>query len=323
MQQRRGSLARGTTAGLLVALSCLAACGTGNGAPMPLFDGGAPIDGGPLDGGPLDGGDHVPSPSDGSATLGPGKVWFASSDLQTAVGQTVPALELQHAFGASFFEADLAAVLATVRLRTWPELAAVDARPGAGPVTFDGNRYTSRIDVTASAALADRWYVLSASVPSALSSRLAWDYRQVLFLPSGEAGVRFRVGSEPFVRAVTLCEAPTREVVIVSFSEAVTRQDSLRLAITQAPRTAEAVCPIYQRNAASALASCSGLAMSDALELRVTGQVVGTSGVGWTDGASALGMASTALDGGLLLRIPLASGPLSNFCRDYYPLLPR
>lgn len=184
------------TLAVLAALSLLGGCSGGHGSESPG-------DGGDLDGGP------VPS------TM----VGFSPADLTTAVGPDSALSVLLTDRGGALPPLD--------ELERAVELVSVDGASVAGDVTAGPSTeaHAAELRYRAVEPLADGWYELRFAdrfdEPFFVDGRVGVELEPSLFV------ARLRVGSQPFLRAVTLCLAGGERppMVHLEFSESVVSTD--------------------------------------------------------------------------------------------------
>jgi hypothetical protein len=143
---------------------------------------------------------------------GPPRLWIEPLDRTTAfdgvirVGLRAP----------SASRARMVADLATrARIVTWPELADVASQP-AVDVIANEDIADATVTLHPTSALAPRWYAVVVDV--------ATTERPEPTLPviaPGRVVSRFRVGSEPMVRQVQICDAGNGSELVVEYSEPV------------------------------------------------------------------------------------------------------
>lgn len=151
------------------------------------------------------------------------RVGATPDDLTTSTGTSELSVFADNGLNA-VDSALLEAVAAKVELRTYPELSPVAFTtmmrgPQAGPEPT-----RSSIVVTPNVPLEDRWYVLSVS---ALPSGSVEAFANTALHHTAALGVvvsRFRPGSAPVLRGVSLCQKSAASRIVVDFSEGVTME---------------------------------------------------------------------------------------------------
>jgi len=147
-------------------------------------------------------------------------------DLATAVGPTTPRIVIDN-LGDPVDAALLSALASRVSLRTWPELREVSGNFRTQAVSSDrGGDRRAYVEARLGEPLADRWYVLRLD---ALPSGLSWPmYGAQHVFSDGSFGVRFRVGSEPTLRAIRACNRGNgRFSFLLDFSERVVAESDI------------------------------------------------------------------------------------------------
>ena len=159
------------------------------------------------------GGPHSDEP-EGSAPPGIPLALVRPYDLTSAAGTTPPSIVVFQSLGGLIGPL-LVEAGAAAHLVTWPEGAEIAAdRVVSDPA---GSGATASITLVPKAPLSDRWYQLRVdSLPKGIVWHpTAYQTRH----PDGSATTRFRPGSDAQVARVTLCQKPTLQEGIVTFSE--------------------------------------------------------------------------------------------------------
>jgi hypothetical protein len=151
---------------------------------------------------------EVAGPGDGSKPDGTAQLSLEPADGTTGFGAGTLRVRLTDGALAD-------RVVAALRLRTAPEGAAI-----AFEAKIASDATGASIQVVPSAPLANRWYLFDLS---ALPAGTQWAPGASGFVaPDGAGGARFRVGSQPTIRMVELCDkAGDQQKLTVRFSEPV------------------------------------------------------------------------------------------------------
>ncbi len=144
----------------------------------------------------------------------PPTVWFEPMDGTTSVGDMTPRIAIDN-FELPVGSALLDQVVAAVSLQTWPEQTSIAASMSVKDASSSGDP-RAKILLKPNSPLGDRWYAVRLSK---LPVGLAWPtYPTHHALQDGSVVARFRVGSEPSVWGVRVCD---KGEIIADLSEKV------------------------------------------------------------------------------------------------------
>lgn len=236
------------------------------------------------DTGTLDASRGAPMVAPDAGAPRPGTIlFFVPDDQTTNVSPSSLGLSVGSYSVAKTPQQSLSELASALELVRWPSAERV---PSEVSYDADAGLYTTQVRLAPDVALAEGWYALRMNgAPLG-----AWPGYLGSALIGGVPTSRFRVGSQPLLKRIELCEkADAKTVLLVAFSESVSATNNLNSSVVLTNDGKSVRCDVTTSSGADLYLLCPSIANAAVVRIQFEGFVS-------TSGASLRTAAGTAPD---------------------------